>query len=582
MSPICLTGLPDELSDCTDVSMATNVEVEDEGRIMQRSLKLANWWVTQCRRTHEHCRQVNDIPLWPTRLIDVDSTEPRLVKMDRAGGGKSGGYATLSHCWGKAPLITTTKATLSDREAGIPVSSLPKTFRDAITVCRGLGIPYLWIDALCIIQDSEEDWVQEARNMGTVYKEAAVCISAVGSSDGSGGLFFPETRPGLPNGLSHTLCRTKLSFPPLATVADEESDTDAPDRPVYIGVRHGVVVSGPLRTRAWVLQEEKLSRRQLEFTDSGLHWTCQTVHAHAANIFGSAFGRNEFWDQFDVAVDEDGGFAGLFVHDEERQTYDFWYRSVVEDYTRRGITYSSDRVVALAALTTQFDRALWLGIPDDRALRLERLAGLWSTDMPCGLLWTPVNEDTVRVRPPAVPYLGPSWSWMSVRGPVSYREAVQRRPRDTANVCVEIVKAECAALDGTIYSPTGFVSGELELRGKLRSFTYWRRCWKVDIPGVGLVQFKEDHDLAVDDDETVLGVAAMDDLRDLPEDYKLFAVPLVRRPATNEEEESFFCLILKPATGTPPFTGGFLRVGHMILIKLDFFKNVAVSPITIY
>lgn len=67
------------------------------------------------------------------------------------------------------------------------------------------------------------------------------------------------------------------------------------------------------------------------------------------------------------------------------------------------------------------------------------------------------------------------------------------------------------------------MNGELKLRGKLRGFTYWRRCWKVDIPDAGLVQFKEDHDLIVDDNEEILGIATTDDLRDLTEDYDLFA-----------------------------------------------------------
>jgi hypothetical protein len=83
-------------------------------------------------------------------------------------------YAALSHCWGLYPLLTTTTSNISSHSSrppgrsGIPLSSLPRTFRDAILIKRALGLRYLWIDSLCIIQDSDVDWEREWALMGEI------------------------------------------------------------------------------------------------------------------------------------------------------------------------------------------------------------------------------------------------------------------------------------------------------------------------------------------------------------------------------------------------------------------------------
>ncbi|KAH8594091.1 heterokaryon incompatibility protein-domain-containing protein [Bisporella sp. PMI_857] len=571
-----LFDIPDEISDCIDVSTSEATLVEEEYETMQRAIKLAKWWIRRCRESHSSCRLPHHIPAWPTRIIDVGppdgSGEPRLVLTENTWSNKRNEcYATLSHCWGKEPLMTTTIGTLSERLMGIPMSSLPKTFRDAVTVCRGIGIRYLWVDALCIIQDSLEDWLKEANSMGAVYKEAAFCISAVGSSDGNGGLFYPESRPGL-EGIPRTLCLTNLRFPPSPSSSNHLS------RPVYLGLRHGTIVKGPLRTRAWVLQEETLSRRQLEFTGAGLHWTCQTVRANAANLFGSSFGRNDFWDQFDDAVHEDGHFLRLFDAEgkKERALYEFWYRSVVEDYSRREITFDSDRVVALGAMTAHLDKALFYGMW--RSTGIEYLAGLWSTDILRGLLWTTAHDACTRIRAP-VRYVAPSWSWLSVRGPVSYAEAFRRW--DEQRPCVQIVSAKVEAT-GNKLSPSGFAGGELKLRGKICSFTYRHRARICSTPYQGLMSINNQQDWGVDDHENIVGFPTLDDLRDMPDNDKLLAVPLVRRPATEEQPEDLFCLVLKPALPCSTFKGGFIRVGSMVVFKIGLFDDMEIVDLTIF
>ena len=78
-------------------------------------------------------------------------------------------YTTLSHCWGKKHIVTTTKATLEQRKLEVPWLLLSRTFQDAITITRELGIRYIWIDSLCIIQDDKEDWERVSAKMAEIY-----------------------------------------------------------------------------------------------------------------------------------------------------------------------------------------------------------------------------------------------------------------------------------------------------------------------------------------------------------------------------------------------------------------------------
>jgi hypothetical protein len=107
-----------------------------------------------CVKLHPQCCPPSDAHL-PKRVIDIgdEGTNPRLYISE----GEKQQYAALSHCWGPSQLLTTNTATISDRQKGINWQDLPKTFRDAIKICHILGIRYIWIDSLCIIQDDRYD-----------------------------------------------------------------------------------------------------------------------------------------------------------------------------------------------------------------------------------------------------------------------------------------------------------------------------------------------------------------------------------------------------------------------------------------
>jgi len=106
-------------------------------------------------------------PFLPLRVIDVGNAPllPR-VHLHPRSLHERGHYATLSYCWGgKMPLVTTRK-TLKQHLQSLNIQDLPLMFRDAITITRLLGIRYLWIDALCIVQDDHQDWGNQAPRNG--------------------------------------------------------------------------------------------------------------------------------------------------------------------------------------------------------------------------------------------------------------------------------------------------------------------------------------------------------------------------------------------------------------------------------
>jgi hypothetical protein len=172
-----------------DVSIDTSSDV---------CFSLAQMWTKDCIEHHPMCRVPTLTPL-PTRVIAVgdELTEPRLYVTHQ----ESAKYVALSYRWVSPEFITaemkTTESTLEQRKGRIAYSQLSKTFQDAITIARRLQLQYLWIDSLCIIQDSKADWESEAGRMRMVYEHAFVTIVGEGMQDSASGCFVtspPECR----------------------------------------------------------------------------------------------------------------------------------------------------------------------------------------------------------------------------------------------------------------------------------------------------------------------------------------------------------------------------------------------------
>jgi hypothetical protein len=140
-------------------------------------------WIAECKASHTLCSDpstTSDSGV-PSRLLDVSSAQPKLVDTASLPSQTGVGYAALSHMWGDidapAPLRTLL-SNIEEMKKGIEVERLPRNFLDAVRVCRRLRLDYVWIDSLCIIQDSKEDWSAEAENMHRYYRDAEVTIVA--------------------------------------------------------------------------------------------------------------------------------------------------------------------------------------------------------------------------------------------------------------------------------------------------------------------------------------------------------------------------------------------------------------------
>ncbi|EPE34442.1 hypothetical protein GLAREA_10136 [Glarea lozoyensis ATCC 20868] len=241
------------LDECEQVSITTIST--------QQRLKQAWTWLDNCSATHGSCNARLSDNVWrPSRLIKIpdDIVGLKLQLVETAGSRSLGPYLTLSHCWGNADFFRLTTHNIEELKAGFSVDVLPRTFQDAMVVAKGLQCEYIWIDSLCIIQNSTEDWTREAKLMSKVYQGAMCNIAATWASDSSMGLF-----PG------HCL----EPRPCMIEIKEYGTRTGM----FHIWDRNhwlNAIELAPLLKRAWVVQERLLATRVLHFAKGELFWEC--------------------------------------------------------------------------------------------------------------------------------------------------------------------------------------------------------------------------------------------------------------------------------------------------------------------
>ena len=318
-------------------------------------------WISDCKDTHGRCAAYNDTASCPTRVLDVscfhNSNDIVLKELDENVLHIS--YAALSHCWGDPshPPITTTTTNLAVRKTRIAFDDLTKSFQDAVTITRKLEIPYLWIDSLCIIQDSKSDWEKEASKMATVYVGAVVTLSALGSPDSNGGFYLRPPKE-----------KTDFVYRHDITLGSQRYR-------VFVCAPNSPHISGPLMERAWTYQERELSPRILHFGRHNLIWECKQLRATTSLP----------WLRY-KAYDSDLAPALIYDSHEEslgkwRYSYEqrkHWFLTVTE-YSRRSLTHAKDKLIALSGLAHNVHDAEKGGryrfLPGEERGRY--LAGLW-------------------------------------------------------------------------------------------------------------------------------------------------------------------------------------------------------------
>lgn len=369
---------------------------------------------------------------YPTRLLEIDKPELNQVRLTEGRLLEVGSqYVTLSHCWGQSQVSKLTQQTKQRIEDGVPISELGKTFRDAIQVAREIGVPYIWIDSLCIIQDQLEDWLYEAPRMTDIYSGSLLNIAATSGPDSESGLIPRRDLPPV----------TPFLFP---------LDENDPASEQYTLYDHKFTVNSfvnmPLITRAWVVQELLLAPRVLHFCGTQMFWECAELSACETYPNGFPPGldahgirQHTLWNIFHPGGSSRSKFRLLNK-----------WKEIVDVYSRCSLTYQSDRLVAISGIAKLFQRSL----------KADYYAGLWSDGLEYQLLWT---GRTLERRYPPTSYIAPTWSWASMDGPVESRNA--RKQGDVRKTLITI--KDCHIETRTSDDTVGILSGSLRLSGWL-------------------------------------------------------------------------------------------------------------------
>ncbi|KAG5656902.1 hypothetical protein KAF25_011071 [Fusarium avenaceum] len=327
-----------------------------------------------CLDNHPTCAE-NQNDLLPTRLLDV--------AQDQA----------LSYCWGYSAILKTTRSTLKSMEQGIEIATLPAAYMDAIRLCREIGIPYLWIDALCIIQDDPDDWQRESALMGSVYSNAYLTIAAESSASATQN-FLGSYNDQIGAEDTHIYPEfTKVVYlgngaKPVTFKARVVQELGIHWR--WIDDMRERFPREPLSRRGWCLQERLLSTRLLSLSLHEMQWICQMTTSCECQ---SSLNRHRQFGPTPLSQIPAGHVA-----------FRFWLKTV-ENYSQRSLTRVSDKLTAIAGVANIIQRITGS----------EYLAGLWLSDIYLGLLWRRAPG-----RLPQMNTIAPSFSWASINGEVDY------------------------------------------------------------------------------------------------------------------------------------------------------------------
>lgn len=295
-------------------------------------------------------------------------------------------YVALSYCWGASASFKTTQKNIDEHKQGFRISELPQTLQDAVTVARQLGIEYIWIDAICIVQGDAADWEKESGMMADIYNNAYITIAALSAAASTDGFLACKRNPlqitrswSEEHGVTTTLVaqekiRTGLHASALRndwgpTMGTQEGDFD------------------PVQTRGWCFQEEILSRRYIAFSRQEMQWSCRSSSTCQCG-----------------SLDHDAGSVRRGPTSMQSEPFRFWADEVLLFYTQRTLSFSTDKLPAISGLA----RAI------QRTTSADYVAGIWLQDLTRSLNWKP--QDDIKPCPPE--YRAPSFSWASIDSPI--------------------------------------------------------------------------------------------------------------------------------------------------------------------
>ncbi|KAI1197632.1 hypothetical protein F5X97DRAFT_301578 [Nemania serpens] len=310
------------------------------GTASPRAFRTARAWLENCRAHHSACSEEKvGSPVLPSRVIDVgnETTEPRL----HVSNGERAPYLALSYCWGRSDNLETTKQSFRERMETISLASFPSTLRDAVLATRELGFRFLWIDAVCIIQDDLRDWETEAAQMQAIYANATITLSAHDSNDSQGGLYRPRQN-----------CLTSPVQVSLRVPKKYQGARLAHRNGFYVLPVHGekeLLKPARVNTRAWTLQEQLVSARVLHWGPGALYWECLCSHGSEFDPEGDTHPYNSSCTNFMNVRHRKRVVQG------RTQKGDHSYRHWPEEYEPRGNDESDDETTSPIENTVEPD-----------------------------------------------------------------------------------------------------------------------------------------------------------------------------------------------------------------------------------
>ncbi|KAF2181539.1 hypothetical protein K469DRAFT_519114, partial [Zopfia rhizophila CBS 207.26] len=279
-----------------------------------------------------------------------------------------------------------------------------KTLQDAVIISRQLGVKYLWIDALCIIQGDDEEWKKEHLKMADIYTNAKLVLAA-NNADG--------LEKGFLNRKLITACSEEGSLQSNVTQAQKQHCQQHSGTPMCSSP---LSLNEPLNKRAWSLSEVIFANRIIHFTSSAMVWECNEVR-HCESGCSHTFQEDDD-DSFRLFRN-----AVIAKRSNKAELYRKW-DTVLEHFTRRQINSQPEerykdaqRLVALSRVARRFS---WI-LKEVHQCEDDYLAGIWKGNLATSLLWSVEKGlqqyPTIRWRRPEAPR-APTWSWAAVEGPV--------------------------------------------------------------------------------------------------------------------------------------------------------------------
>lgn len=376
--------------------------VRPDGRIGRHIIPLLRFWMDKCIKTHRACQTavatVTPPDEWrPTRLLqmsDIRDLRSGLMLHEAAYGEYESDvrYIALSHRWASAKQLLLLRSNHDDLRRGVPADQLKTSITEALLIAARLGIEYVWVDTLCIIQDDDKDRTYEILQMDKTYSRATLTIAASDASTDDEGCFLVDK-----SHVSVACCKVRL---------DEDQSSDVlhdicvwPDSGLY------AVQNSVLAQRGWVFQERLLSPRTLHCCKHQFYWECHTLEASEQQPEGPGEERQYMNPLFkSLLSDQLQTYAAQDPTDTGSEGQEGW-RRIVEEYSRGHLTFPEDKLRALEGV-----RAVWQRThPGD-----QYLFGMWRSTILSDLCWLPIHDlEKNKQAAPAHP-VAPSWSWASV------------------------------------------------------------------------------------------------------------------------------------------------------------------------